>query len=144
LYDVRGSWAYAMDLRGRQVGSLVVVGVAAGASSLVFQTVAGSRILTPGVMGFDSLYLLVQTSIVFVFGSTTFMMLGTGERFLVNAGVLTLFGIVLFRWLFRSSSHNLLVLVLVGVVLGSLFASLTSFASRLLDPNEFLTLQDVM
>ena len=144
LYDVRGSWAYAMDLRGRQVGSLVVVGVAAGASSLVFQTVAGSRILTPGVMGFDALYLLVQTSIVFVFGSTTFMMLGTGERFLVNAGVLTLFGIVLFRWLFRSSSHNLLVLVLVGVVLGSLFASLTSFASRLLDPNEFLTLQDVM
>jgi iron complex transport system permease protein len=143
-YDVRGSWGYAMNLRGRQVGSLVVVGAAVGASSLVFQTVAGSRILTPGVMGFDALYLLVQTVIVFFFGSTVFMTLGVGERFLVNAGILTVFGLLLFRWLFRSSSRNLLVLVLVGVVLGSLFGSLTSFASRLLNPNDFLTLQDVM
>ena len=46
-----------------------------GASSLVFQTVAGSRILTPSVMGFDALYMLIQTVIVYAFGS---VLLGLG------------------------------------------------------------------
>ncbi len=143
-YDVRGSWDYAMDLRTRQVGSLLVVGAAVGASSLVFQTIAGSRILTPSVMGFDALYLLVQTIIVFFFGSATFLMMGVAERFLINAGALVVFGMLLFRWLFGRNSRNLLVLVLVGIVIGSLFNSLTSLASRVLSPNDFLTLQDVM
>lgn len=143
-YDVRGSWDYAMDLRSRQVGSLIVVGAAVGASSLVFQTIAGSRILTPSVMGFDALYMLVQTTIVFFFGSGTYMLMGVGERFLINTAVLMVFGMLLFRWLFGRSSRNLLVLVLVGIVIGSLFSSLTSLASRVISPNDFLTLQDVM
>ena len=144
LYDVQGSWSYAMDLRTRQLAALMVVGVAVGASSLVFQTVAGSRILTPGVMGFDALYLLVQTVIVFAFGSNALLLLGVRERFALNTVVLTVFGLLLFQWLFRRHSRNLLVLVLVGLVLSALFGSLTSFASRLLSPNDFLTLQDVM
>lgn len=143
-YDVRGSWSYAMDLRSRQVGSLIVVGAAVGASSLVFQTIAGSRILTPSVMGFDALYMLVQTVIVFFFGSSTFMLMSVGERFLINTAALVVFGMLLFRWLFGRNSRNLLVLVLVGIVIGSLFGSLTSLASRVLSPNDFLTLQDVM
>lgn len=144
LIDVRGSWAYAMDLRLRQVGALVVVGCAVGVSSVIFQTIAGSRILTPGVMGFDSLYLLIQTVIVYFFGTTAFLMLGASSRFLINVVALTIFGLLLFRWLFRRSSRNLFVLVLVGVVCGALFASMTTFASRLLSPNDYLTLQDVM
>ena len=144
VVDVRGSWSYAVNLRLRQVGALLVVGCAVGVSSVVFQTIAGSRILTPGVMGFDGLYLLIQTVIVYVFGTTAFLMLGAPVRFVVNGSVLTVFGLLLFRWLFRRTSRNLFVLVLVGVVLGALFGSLTSFASRLLSPNDYLTLQDVM
>lgn len=144
LYDVRGSWSYAMDLRTRQLSALVIVGAAVGASSLVFQTVAGSRILTPSVMGFDALYMLIQTVIVYVFGTAAFLALTPGQHFLIDAALLTLFGWLLFTWLFRRSSRNLLMLVLVGVVLGALFGSLTSLASRLLSPDDFLTLQDVM
>ncbi len=144
LVDLRGSWAYALDLRSRQLSALVVVGVAVGVSSAMFQTVAGSRILTPGVMGFDALYLLIQTLVVYLFGSTTLLLMGAPVRFAVNVTALTLFGLLLFRWLFRRSSRNLFVLVLVGVVCGSLFGSLTSFASRLLSPDDYLTLQDVM
>lgn len=143
-YDVRGSWDYAMDLRGRQVGSLVVVGAAVGASSLVFQTIAGSRILTPGVMGFDSLYVLIQTVIVSVLGPSALQLIGVPERFVLNTALLAGFGLVLFRWLFRAHSHNLFVLVLVGIVVGSLFASLATFASRMLSPDDYLTLQTVL
>ncbi|AXH95371.1 iron chelate uptake ABC transporter family permease subunit [Ornithinimicrobium avium] len=144
LYDVRGSWSYAMDLRTRQLAALLITGAAVGASSLVFQTVAGSRILTPSVMGFDALYMLIQTVIVYALGSAAFLALTPGQHFLLDAVLLTVFGWLLFTWLFRRSSRNLLMLVLVGVVLGSFFASLTSLSSRLLSPDDFLTLQDVM
>ncbi|MGB7448794.1 MAG: iron chelate uptake ABC transporter family permease subunit [Ornithinimicrobium sp.] len=144
LLFVQGSWSYAMDLRLRQVGALVVVGAAVGASSVVFQTIAGSRILTPGVMGFDSVYVLVQTVVVYVLGASTLQLMGVTERFLLNTLALSAFGLLLFRWLFRRYSTNLFVLVLVGVVLGSLFASLTTLASRMLSPDDYLTLQTVL
>lgn len=141
---VTGSWSYTMNLRSRQVAALVVAGVSVGVSSVVFQTIAGSRILTPGVMGFDSLYVLVNTFIVFLFGSATFVSLSVAQLAVLNTATLTLFGVALFRWLFRRHSTNLLVLVLIGIVIGALFASLTSFASRLLTPDDFLTLQAVL
>lgn len=140
---VTGSWSYAMDLRLRQVGALVVVGVATGVATLLFQTVATSRILTPGVMGYDSLFVLVQTLLVWVFGSAVVVDLDVRVRFLLDAGVMTAFGLLLFRWVFRRNSRDLFVLVLVGVVLGTLFTSLTLFASRLLSPSDYLTLQDL-
>lgn len=142
--DLKGARSYALNLRGRQLLALIVVGSAVGLSSVVFQTIAGSRILTPGVMGFDSLYLLIQTLIVYVFGASAFLTLGASTRFVVNVVLLSAFGLLLFRWLFRRGSRNLFVLVLVGVVCGAVFGSLTTFASRLLSPDDYLTLQDVM
>ena len=144
VWNVRGNWTYALNLRGRQLGALVVVGVAVGVSSLVFQTVSGSRILTPGVMGFDALYAFIQTVIVFTLGAGTLQLLGVVEQFLLNAALLSAFGMLLFRWIFRAHSRNLFVLVLVGIVLGGLFSSLSSFASRLLSPDDYLTLQAVL
>ena len=141
-WDVRGSWSYALDLRGRQAGALVVVGAAVGASSLVFQTIAGNRILTPGVMGFDSVYVLVQTVLVTALGSGA-LLLGVVPRFALNTAVLTAFGLLLFTWLFRARSRNLFVLVLVGIVMGTFFGSLTTLASRVLSPDDFLTLQQL-
>lgn len=143
-WDVQGSWSYVVDLRTRQVGALLVVGVAVGASSLVFQTVAGNRVLTPGVMGFDALYVLIQTVIVASFGASALQLMGVVERFALNTVLLTAFGLLLFRWLFRSSSRNLFVLVLVGIVLGTLFASASTLASRVMSPDDFLTLQTVL
>jgi iron complex transport system permease protein len=143
-WDVAGSWSYVLDLRSRQVGALVVVGIAVGVSSVVFQTVAGNRILTPGVMGFDALYVLIQTLVVAGFGASALQLMGVVERFTLNTVALTGFGLLLFRWLFRGSSRNLFVLVLVGIVLGTLFASASTLASRVLSPDDFLTLQTVL
>lgn len=142
--DLRGSWEYALRLRIRQVASLVIVGVSVGASALVFQTIAGNRVLTPGVMGFDALYLLLQTVLVLTLGSGTFLALTGPQRFLLNVLVLTVFGTALFGLLFRRGSRDLFVLVLVGMVLGTMFASFTSLASRVLSPDDYLSIQDVM
>lgn len=144
VVDIEASWAYTVDLRGRQLGALLVVGAAVGASSLVFQTVAGSRILTPGVMGFDALFVLVQTIVVSVFGPSALQLMGAPERFAVNTLLLVIFGVGLFSALFRAHHHNLFALVLVGIVLGTLFTSLATLASRMLSPDDYLTLQSVL
>lgn len=144
LVGLQGPLAYALDLRSRQVGALIVVGAAVGVSSLVFQTIAGSRILTPGVMGFDSLFVLLQTLAIGLAGASAFQLLGVVERFLLTSLALTAFGVGLFRWLFRAHSRNLFVMVLVGIVLGTLFAALSSLVSRLLSPDDYLTLQGAL
>ena len=82
--------------------------------------------------------------IVFTLGPTALQLMGIPERFLLNTGLLALFGLILFRWLFRAHSRNLFVLVLVGIVIGALFSSLATLASRMLSPDDYLTLQTVL
>lgn len=144
FYNVRGPWDYTMNLRARQLGALAVGGVSVGVSSVIFQTITGSRILTPGIMGFDALYILIQTVIVFVFGSSALLLMDAEQRALLNLVLLCAFGVGLFMALYRKLHGSLLVLVLVGVVLSGVFASVTSLASRMLSPTDFLRLQDVM
>ncbi|GAA1480566.1 petrobactin ABC transporter permease YclO [Gordonia sinesedis] len=141
---VTGSWQYTMNLRSRQLGALAVAGVSVGVSSVAFQTLAGSRILTPGVMGFDSLYVLIQTLMVFAVGTSAAALMPPAPRALVTTVLLTGFGLLVFWAVFRRGTTNLLALVLVGLVLGAMFSSLTSFISRMLTPDDYLTLQDVM
>ncbi|MGY1718134.1 MULTISPECIES: iron chelate uptake ABC transporter family permease subunit [unclassified Blastococcus] len=141
---VSGSWSFALQMRGRRVAAMVVVGVAIAVSTVLFQTVANNRILTPEIMGFDRLFVLIQTLGVFLLGASTVTSTDPRLRFLVEVVVLVAFGAGLYRLLFGRTARDVYVLVLLGVVLGGLFLSLTLLVSRLIDPNEFLTLQDLM
>jgi len=49
---------------------------------------------------------------------------------------------LLYRWLFIGAERSLHLLVLVGIVFGVFFRSLSGFMQRVLDPNEFAVLQD--
>lgn len=140
FWDVQGPWDYVIDLRFRQVAALVVVGVSTGVSTTMFQTVAGSRLLTPSVMGFDTMFIFVQTVFVYFFGSEL-IDLDPRIRFFIDMGVMMIFAVVLISAILRRNSRDLFVLVLVGIVLVALFGSLATFASRLLSPNDYLTLQ---
>lgn len=144
FWDAAEASSYILDLRMRQLQALAIAGVCVGVSAVILQTLAGSPLLTPGVMGFDALYLLIATFIVFFFGGSTFLGLSPVWTTLMNAGALTLFGLLIFGSLLRVTGRNLVVMVLIGIVCSTLFQALTSFASRLLSPEDFLTLQDVM
>ena len=141
---VVGSWEFALRMRSRRLAAMVVVGVAVATSAVLFQTVTTNRILTPSIMGFDSLFVLIQTAGVFWLGAATVTGADPRLRFAVDLVALVGFGALLYRTLFGRSQRDLYVLVLIGVVLGTLFSSLTLLASRLIDPNEFLTLQDLL
>src|SRR5699024_5776061 len=113
-------------------------------STTIFMTITNNRILTPSVMGLDSLYLLIQTFIIFVFGSKSLVMMNSNINYLVSVGIMALFSLILFRILFRGEKNNIYFLLLIGMILGTFFSSLTSFMQVLIDPNEFMVAQDRM
>src|SRR3954462_12106251 len=71
MIDLRGNVAYVLPRRAVKVSAMLLVAVAVGVSTLLFQTVTANRILTPSIMGFDALYILVQTALAFVAGAGT-------------------------------------------------------------------------
>ena len=135
------NYQFFLSLRIPKVIAIVLAAIAIALSSLAFQTITSNRILTPSVMGFDSLYLLTQIIIVFIFGSMSVFYLNPYLNFAVCALTMMLFSIVLFNFYFRSGSSNLLLLLLVGIVLGQVFSNLTSMIAMMLSPNEFASLQ---
>lgn len=118
-----------------------VVGIV---GSALFQTITHNRILTPAIMGFDALYILIQATVIFAFGMNTISGWNQTGKFLFEVVVMTGFASLLFRWLFSGAAHSLHLVMLVGIVFGLLFRSLSSFMIRLIDPNEFVVLQDRM
>ncbi|MDR2129095.1 MAG: iron chelate uptake ABC transporter family permease subunit [Burkholderiaceae bacterium] len=142
VWGARGNWAFVLPFRGLKLAALVLVAYAIAVSTVLFQTVTGNRILTPSIMGFDALYLLIQTLLVFFFGSQQVFSMDARLLFALNVGVMVFLSILLFRWLFGAEARSLHLVVLVGIVFGIFFRSLTSFMQRVLDPNEFMVLQD--
>ena len=56
------NFKYALYRRIPKVYAMILTGAAIGFSSLIFQTVTNNRILTPSILGIDSLYVLLQTT----------------------------------------------------------------------------------
>jgi iron complex transport system permease protein len=141
--DLRGNAGYALSRRGVKVGAMVVVAAAVGVSTLLFQTVTSNRILTPSIMGFDSLYILIQTGLTFSLGATALVTAPPLVRFGVEVSLMVGVSALLYRWMFTGATRSLHLLLLVGIVLGTLFRGMSSLLQRLMEPSEFIILQDL-
>jgi len=144
LADTGGYAEIVVPLRIRRLVALVLVGWAIALSTVLFQTVTGNRILTPALMGFDALYVLVQTVVVFFFSAQLFRDTDPRLQFALETLLMLVFALTLFRWLFTSGRYPLHVLILVGMVFATLFRSIAGFLQRLIDPSEFQVLQNLM
>lgn len=136
------TFAYALGRRIPKLYAIVLVGGAIGFSSLIFQTVTNNHILTPSILGLDSLYMLVNTAIVFLLGSTSKWITDAKLNFGLTLALMFVASILFYKLVFRGKSNNIFYLLLVGVVIGTVFQSFTSFMQILTDPTEFLTIQD--
>lgn len=139
-----GNIAFALGVRSWRVATVVIVGAAVAGSTVLFHTVTQNRILTPGIMGFDSLYMFVVTTILFFLGVGGLAGMPTLGRFALNLVVMVAFSLLLFRWMFTRGSTDLHLMLMVGIVLGTMLRSAAAFMQRLLAPSDFQVLQDFM
>lgn len=135
---------YALYRRIPKIYAMILTGGAIGFSSLIFQTVTNNRILTPSILGIDSLYVLLQTSVVFLLGSSSVIISDGNINFIITISAMLLFSSLIYKFIFKKSSKNIFTLLLIGVVCGTLFESLTTFMQVLIDPVEFQVVQDKM
>lgn len=144
FYDLTGNVGYILPKRIIKVVAIIITGSAIAFSTNIFMTITNNRILTPSVMGLDSLYLLIQTLMIFLFGSSSLVMMNSNINYLVSIAVMVFFSLLLFRLLFKGEGNNIYFLLLVGMIAGTFFSSFTSFMQVLIDPNEFMLVQDKM
>ena len=138
------SYQYALSRRIPKLIAIAMTGSGVAVSSVIFQTVTNNRILTPCVLGLDSLYNLFQTLIVFSLGSLNVALMGSNLNFLIAGGLMIVFSLFLFKMMFRRENTNLFFLLMIGMIFGTLFSSLSSFMQMVMDPNEFLIVQNKM
>ena len=135
---------YALSKRIPKVIAIALGGGCIAFTTVVFQTITNNQILTPSVLGLDSLYVLVQTIIVFLFGSTSTFIINKNYNFILNVLVMVIASVLLYKVLFEKGKNDIFFLLLVGMIFGTLFKSGSSFVQVMIDPNEFLALQTKM
>ena len=134
--------SYLLSKRIPKVAAIVISGGCIAFASIIFQTITNNRILTPSILGLDSVYSFFQTIVVFIFGSGSIVMSNKNLNFGLSLIGMLLISALLYKVVFSKRDSNIMHLLLVGLIVGTLFRSLTSFMQVLIDPNEYLTLQN--
>ncbi len=135
---------YTWSFRLTKLISLLLIAYTITVSTILFQTVVNNRLLTPSIMGFDQLYILIKTITIYFLGSLSLPFFNEEGQFIFETLILILFSISLFRWLFSGSLKGLHLTLLIGVILGGFFFSVRMFMQLQLNPDQMMNLTDIM
>ncbi|MEJ6394837.1 iron chelate uptake ABC transporter family permease subunit [Gymnodinialimonas sp. 2305UL16-5] len=144
VWNLRQPIPFILSLRAEKLAALIMVGAATGIATTLFQTIAQTRLLTPGIVGFDALFIFLQTLLVLTLGGVGYVTLPAFGAFLMETATLIVAAVALFGIILRKGASDLVRIVLTGVILGILLRGLTSFFQRILDPSEFAIVQQAM
>lgn len=134
---------YALKSRFLQIAAIIIVAICIAVSTVIFQTLCNNKILTPAIIGLDSLYMLLQSALIFSFGAANLSVYKNGINFLITLVCMVVFSLGLYKILF-SSDRSIYLIMLLGLVFGTLFSTLSSFFEVLIDPDEFMVIQGRM
>lgn len=128
---------YAMKIRIPKLIVMLITAFAIGGASIVFQSIINNTIVTPCLLGMNSLYTLIHTAVVFVAGSGSFLVVNANVSFAVDLTLMGIAATVIYSYLFKKTKNNILYVLLIGTVLTSFFGSIQSTLIRVMDPNEY-------
>ncbi|MFI8633917.1 iron chelate uptake ABC transporter family permease subunit [Microbacterium sp. NPDC077663] len=131
-----GFWRIA-QLRVTSVIVIAIVAICQGVATITFQTVTANRIVTPSIMGFESLYTAISTAAIFFFGAAGALLVQGPGPYLLQVLTMLVFSGVLYGWLLSGRYANVQIMLLVGIILGGALAAFSTFLQRLLTPTEF-------
>ncbi|MGJ1446526.1 iron chelate uptake ABC transporter family permease subunit [Sphingobacterium spiritivorum] len=144
FYDMGRNIDYVLPRRAIRLATIIVVGISVAYSSMIFQTITNNKILTPSIMGYESIFILFQTIIVFVYGDKTFQVISQTDNFFYAILLMLFFSWVMYMLIFGKGKRNIYHLLLIGLILGTLFQTLSQFMQIVIDPNEFSVIEGYM
>ena len=144
--------AYAMKIRTPKLIVMLITAFSIGGASLVFQSIINNTIVTPCLLGMNSLYTLIHTAVVFFLGSASVVASNANLSFAVDVVLMGITATIIYSWIFKKTKHNVLYVtkhnvlyvLLVGTVLTSFFSSIQTTLTRVMDPNEYDSLLNTL
>ena len=130
-------FAYAMKIRTPKLIVMLITAFSIGGASLVFQSIINNTIVTPCLLGMNSLYTLIHTAVVFAAGSGSLLAVNANLSFAADLVIMGASATVIYGYLFKKTNYNVLYVLLIGTVLTSFFGSIQSTLTRVMDPNEY-------
>ena len=128
---------YAMKIRTPKLIVMILTAFAIGGASIVFQSVINNRIVTPCLLGMNSLYTLIHTAVVFFAGSSSILAANANLSCAADLIIMGVTATLIYSYFFKKTKHNVLYVLLIGTVLTSLFSSIQTTLTRVMDPNEY-------
>ena len=128
---------YVLSLRIPTLIVMLIAAFAIGSASIIFQSIINNRIVTPCLLGMNSMYTLVHTAVVFVVGSGSVIATNSNVSFAVDLIVMAVTATFVYSYMFKKTGNNVLYVLLIGTVLSSFFGSIQSTMIRVMDPNEY-------
>jgi len=119
------------------VASAVVLAVV----SLSFQTIVQSRVLTPSMIGFDSVFVGTQTVLVFAFGAQSILFANPYVNYLITSGIMVVISMTMFGFILRSNRNNIIFLLMFGLVLSGIITSGTRYLQIIMNQSDFFQVQ---
>lgn len=131
---------YILSLRIPTLIVMLIAAFAIGGASIVFQSIINNRIVTPCLLGMNSMYTLVHTAVVFAVGSGSVIATNSNLSFAIDLVIMSIAATFVYSYMFKKTGNNVLYVLLIGTVLSSFFGSIQSTMIRIMDPNEYDTL----
>lgn len=128
---------FAMKIRSPKLIVMLITAFSIGAASIIFQTIINNTIVTPCLLGMNSLYSLIHTAVVFVFGSSSLIARNTNLSFAIDLVLMGIIATLVYSYLFKKTRHNVLYVLLAGTVMSTFFSSIQTSLTRIMDPNEY-------
>lgn len=128
---------YSLEIRLPRLLSMVVVAFAIGTASIVFQSVINNTLVTPCLLGMNSLYTLLHTAVIFLAGSRSLLATNKVAAFALDAALMGVTATIIYSHLFKRTGYNVLYVLLIGTLLTSLFSSIQNTLTRIMDPTEY-------
>ena len=120
---------FAFKIRYPKLIAMVITAFTIGGASIVFQSVINNTIVTPCLLGMNSLYTLIHTAVVFFLGSGSMLVINSNMSFALDLVIMGVVATFIYSYV-----------LLIGTVLTSFFSSIQSTLTRIMDPNEYDTL----
>lgn len=127
--------------RQNAIITMAIAAICQSVASIIFQSVANNRIITPSILGFEAIYSTINTSIMYFLGITSFLAIAGKGYFILQILIMIGISLILFMGILYKKDGDVELMLLVGVILGQGLRAISAFMRRLLAPSEFDILQ---
>lgn len=123
--------------RSYKLLAILISAILIATSSLIFQTITNNRILTPSVLGFDSIYVVTQTLLIVILGAASSLVTNENYNFIISIAAMIFVTLLMYSLILKKNKNNIILLLLVGMIISQLSRSISSFIQIYMKPDDF-------